>query len=331
MECAPILISVYHRLYTLRRCVEALKNNAEAKHSELYIVSDAAGRKEDEDRVAAVRAYMRTITGFKAIHLIERETNYGASKSIGLAFNEVMARHGSIIFMEDDILPSNFYLRYLNDGLRQYKNDKRVYAICGYRHNFSLPKSYVKDVFVLNRFCPWGYAIWRDRIDRRYNGCESGFRDVRMAYDRYSEFQDSMPQLFNWMLRHDPRTLNILKADSDGRICAGDVRLEYYLFRTGLVCVYPRCTMTNMMPSGLDAMHCTYKWSADEPLANCAMRFSEIPMKQDEVVYRRFLTSRYPCLLSRALFSLRKNGLRKTMGYYLRRLVGRDCKKDFVE
>ena len=56
-EYAPVLVSVYHRLYTLKRCIDALRNNVEASQTDLFIVSDGAARKKDEDRVSDIRKY----------------------------------------------------------------------------------------------------------------------------------------------------------------------------------------------------------------------------------------------------------------------------------
>ena len=319
---APILVSVYHRLYTLKRCIAALSANEEAKDTVLYVVSDGAANKEDAPKIAAVREYLHGISGFKEIRLIERPENWGAHRCCAEAFAEVMERHGRVIRLEDDILVSRYFLRFMNDALDFYKENKRVYAICGYKANFKLPKTYVPDAFVLNRFSPWGFATWKNRIDLRYSG-EFGFKDRREAYDRYGEFKREMPKEFAWLEQNDPIFLQILKCDSEGKIKANDVRNEYYLQRAGCVCVYPRQTMAQVMPTGKDAMHATIRWQADERLSSMAnFDFRSVPMIPDSAIYDAFVYSKHVPLWRRAIHAFLHEGFSNAFTYYCDRMFG---------
>ena len=310
----PVLVSVYHRLYTFRRCIEALQGNAEAAETDLFIVSDAAGRPEDVPLVSKVRKYVGEIRGFKSVTLIARPENWGANKSVMSAIKDLLDKFGRLIFLEDDILSSRFFLDYMNKGLCLYADDQNIFAICGYKSNFRLPAAMKSDVFTLPRYSPWGIGLWADK----YNAV-----DMSGAVDRYSLLRKDLPALFGFLERMDPSFLNILKGDSEGTIKAADVRMDYYIMNKKMRCVYPCRTMTNVMQTGVDAMHSGLKWIPDERLANRAITsISQIDDRFDDVIYERFLHAKYPSLLKRFCGSLVCNGIVDTLRYYGSRLFG---------
>ena len=109
---APIGVSTYARLNHLRQTIEALKNNHLASESTLYVFSDAA-RPGDEEQVATVRSYLRTIDGFKEIHIVERATNGRLENSRG-GLTWLLDHFGKTIFLEEDIVTAPGFLTYIN-------------------------------------------------------------------------------------------------------------------------------------------------------------------------------------------------------------------------
>lgn len=77
MMLAPILLFVYNRPAHAKRAIEALLHNTLAAESELFIYSDAARSPEDCKSVNEVRSFIHSVNGFKKVHIIEREKNYG--------------------------------------------------------------------------------------------------------------------------------------------------------------------------------------------------------------------------------------------------------------
>ena len=157
-ELAPIGVSTYSRLYHLKKTIEALQNNTLAKQSELYIFSDAP-KEGDEEIVSTVRKYIHTINGFRKVHIIERKTNGRVANNRG-GIEELLDKYGKVIFLEEDIVTSAYFLQYMNDALHFYKNDNRISSIAGYCPPIKIPVEYKQDVFILHRFAPWGFAIW---------------------------------------------------------------------------------------------------------------------------------------------------------------------------
>lgn len=158
MTYAPITLFVYNRLDHTRRTVDSLKQNLLAQESDLIIFSDASKSELQAAKVRDVRDYISQISGFKSITIVERETNYGLAKSIIDGVTKVVNKYGRTIVLEDDLVTSAYFLKYMNEALEKYADDERVISIHGYVYPVkqSLPETF----FLRGADC-WGWATWR--------------------------------------------------------------------------------------------------------------------------------------------------------------------------
>jgi hypothetical protein len=155
---APIALFVYKRPNHLKLTIEALIKNYLIEESELFIFSDGPKSDKDEIQVNEVRKFIKELKGFKKIFLIERETNFGLSKSIISGVTELVDKYGKIIVLEDDLVTSPFFLKYMNDALTYYNNIDEVISIHGYMYplNAILPETF----FLRGADC-WGWGTWK--------------------------------------------------------------------------------------------------------------------------------------------------------------------------
>ena len=165
---APILVMVYDRLSSLKKCIESLQNCLESGESVLYISSDAAFKTDDCSKIAAVREYIKSIAGFKEVISIIHKENKGLNKAYEFATDLVFDQNETIIFLEDDILVAPDFLNFMNDGLLFYRNDDKIISISGFSHSvfFDVNKKYKSEVYYTNRWCPWGFATWKNKIQK---------------------------------------------------------------------------------------------------------------------------------------------------------------------
>ncbi|WP_434037636.1 CatB-related O-acetyltransferase [Formosa sp. 4Alg 33] len=161
MELAPIILFVYNRLAHTKQTIEALQNNELATNSVLYIYSDNARNAEDKESVTELRAYLKTLSGFKKINIIERKTNWGLANNIIDGVTSIVNKYGKIIVLEDDVVTSKGFLKFMNNGLRLYEEEKTISQINGYVYPFN--KSLNEDVIYLRILACWGWATWKDR------------------------------------------------------------------------------------------------------------------------------------------------------------------------
>jgi hypothetical protein len=158
MSYAPVALFAYKRPRHVRKVVEALLTNEEASQTELFVFSDAAKSRAARAAVTEVRAYIRQISGFSAVHVIERDENYGLARSIIEGVSAVCGQFGRVIVVEDDILTSRYFLRFMNDGLEMYQHDEKVISVHGYVYPTRNP---LPETFFLKGADCWGWATWQ--------------------------------------------------------------------------------------------------------------------------------------------------------------------------
>lgn len=155
---APIALFTYNRPYHTQQTIEALLQNELASDSDLIIFSDGAKIAQDQTKVDEVRYYLRTIDGFNTVKIVESSTNCGLGPSIIKGVTNVVNKFGHIIVLEDDLVTSPYFLRYMNDALKLYQDKKRVISV----HGYILPvlEKLPKTFFIRGTDC-WGWATWK--------------------------------------------------------------------------------------------------------------------------------------------------------------------------
>ena len=154
---APVALFAYARQDHLRLTVESLLLNPESRSTHLYVFCDGPLSASVEAETDKVRAYVSTLQGFVSVTRIYRDSNWGLAQSIISGVGEVVARHGCVIVMEDDLVVAPHFLSYMNQGLLTYKDEPRVASIHGYCYPVEekLPETF----FLRGADC-WGWATW---------------------------------------------------------------------------------------------------------------------------------------------------------------------------
>lgn len=156
-DLAPILLFVYNRPQHVKRAISSLLQNREAAASDLYVFSDAARSAEDAAAVEMVRKEIADIQGFRSVSVVERNENFGLARSIIEGVTSIVNRYGRVIVLEDDLVVSPYFLRFMNDALEVYKDEPRVGHIqaCDFIQSAALP-----DTFLIKWTGSWGWATW---------------------------------------------------------------------------------------------------------------------------------------------------------------------------
>ncbi|MFH1457013.1 MAG: hypothetical protein ABIF17_02770 [Patescibacteria group bacterium] len=224
---APIGLSTYIRLSHLKLTIEALKQNALAEKSDLYIFSDGP-KAGDEQKVIDTRKYLKTITGFKTINIIERIKNSRVRNNrdgIKLLLN----KYGKMIYLEEDNITAPGFLAYINKGLNFYKENKKIFSICGYAPDMNIPNDYDREYFVLQKFSGWGFGIWKDRYDQ--------IKEINKGeLNNFKKTKKLKKFLKNVVSKN---TLKLFELDANKEIDALDVKIVYHLFKNNLYSVFP--------------------------------------------------------------------------------------------
>ena len=105
---APIVLFTYNRPQHLQTLVESLLQNDLAKQSPLFVFSDGCKTACDEEKVAEVRAYLHTLSGFQSVTIVESPENKGLAKSVIHGVTQVLKQYDRVIVLEDDLILSPY-------------------------------------------------------------------------------------------------------------------------------------------------------------------------------------------------------------------------------
>jgi hypothetical protein len=235
---APIVLFVYNRPWHTRRTIDALQLNNLAKDSDLIIFSDAP--KDDKAFLAVkeVRDFVKTITGFKNITIIERDVNYGLVRSIKEGVTEIVNRSGKIIVLEDDLVTHPQFLEFMNTGLEICKSNKRIFSITGYSHLKSDGEylSNTNNTYFLKIISTWSWATWADRWEF-YNDDTTDSNVLNTNSDLVKKFNydNSYPYY------------KMLKNRNNGKVKSWGIVWYWNVFKQNGLTLYPTETLIDQI------------------------------------------------------------------------------------
>lgn len=246
-QLAPIVLFVYNRLKHTKATIQALQNNSLAEESVLYIFSDGPKQPEEKESVEAVREYIKTVSGFKNIFINERDKNFGLAESIIDGTSTVLIQHGKIIVLEDDLITSKYFLKYMNDALKIFRDVENVFSVTGFSFTtkfMQFPKSYEEEIYLNIRPMSWSWATWIDR-----------WEDVDWKVKDYDVFIKNSKQKkeFN---RGGTDLTRMLKNQMNGKLNSWYIRWTFHAFKRNKLTVYPRIAYVNNIGHDASGVHC---------------------------------------------------------------------------
>jgi len=222
--------------------VEALRKNEFVSISDLFIYSDGPRDESAKEKVDEVRAYIKTISGFKSVNIIERNTNWGLAANIINGVTEIINKYGKIIVLEDDLITSPYFLKFMNDALEFYKNYKKVWHIAGW--NYPINTDGLEDIFLWRVMNCWGWATWADRwkyFEKNTDNLISNF---------------SKEDIKRFNLEGAENFWNQIKANKERRIDTWAIYWYASIFKNNGLCLNP--AVSHVINIGMDGsgQHC---------------------------------------------------------------------------
>lgn len=253
-QLAPIALFTYNRPIHTMETIKALQANLYADQSILYIFSDGPKTDKDEQKVKKVRQYLKHIKGFKKIEIIERPTNWGLAKNIIHGVTEIVNLHQKIIVLEDDIITSPYFLKFMNEALQFYQEEEKVMHISGY-----IPPIRTKglpDTFFLKPTTCWGWATWK----RAWKYFEKNpKKQINML---------SKKQIHDFNLSNSYNHWETIKKNLSGEI---DTWAVFWYLSTYLqdgLSLHPRDSLTQNIGHDSSGIHSTITTVFHSPLSN---------------------------------------------------------------
>jgi len=190
---APIVLFVYCRQKNVQETIEYLKKNEETAFTDLIIYSDAPKDESKTNSVLEVRKFLKTISGFHSVQIIERHENMGLAKSIVDGVTHVVNKYGRVIVLEDDLNVSPYFLKYMNEALVRYEKREDVVSVHGYVYPTSMK---LPEAFLIRGADCWGWATWKHKWDLFCFDAKSLYETIaREGSANEFEFDGSFPYL----------------------------------------------------------------------------------------------------------------------------------------
>ena len=291
---APVALFVYNRLWHTKKTIDALLANDLSAKSDLFIFSDAAKDKESYDSVKQVRQYLTTITGFNTVTITKRDYNFGLANSIIDGVTRIVDRYGKIIVLEDDLVTSTYFLRYMNDALAMYANDLNIASIHGYIYNIpNLPQTF----FIRGADC-WGWATWK----RAWNFFE---KDGQLLLDQLKK--QKLLKKFDFDATAGFKKM--LQNQIAGKNNSWAVRWHASAFIQNMLTLYPGVSFVNNIGNDNTGTHCDKTDIYSVALVKEYSKINKISTREHQQAWKKmknFYNSLRPSLLQSLRFRIKK-------------------------
>jgi hypothetical protein len=292
---APIALFVYNRPDHLTQVAKALAHNREASMSKLFIYSDAPKSAAAEEKVAAVRSVARSITGFQSVDVVEQSVNLGVARSIIHGVNKLAVQYGRVIVLEDDLLPSPYFLRYMNDALNFYEHDDQVISVHGYTYPVKedLPETF----FIRGADC-WGWGTWArgwELFNADGAALLSQLQQRGLAYE--FDLEDSYPYT------------QMLKDCIAGKNDSWAIRWYASAFLLGKLTLYPGSSLVQNIGADGSGVHVGNTRSFEHKEWGRAVEVARIPVEESpdgRLAFAKFLSGLRPPFGRRVLNRARR-------------------------
>lgn len=295
---APIVLFTYKRIKQTKKTIEALIANELAKDSELFIYSDGPKSESDQLEVQEVRTYLKSVVGFKKTTIIEQATNKGLAKSIVEGVTEVAKKYGKLIVLEDDIVTSPWFLKFMNDALDLYENESSIMHISGYMypHKKRLPQT-----FFFNVPLCWGWATW-DRAWSKYNNDA----DDHVSYLDQNHLWRSFNKFGGKYLERQ------LRKNQSGKMNTWFIYWHATVFRNQGYCLYPGQTLVHNIGFDKTGQHKASTNKFYSPLSLSRIEVSTVTVEENKEASRAI----------RLFYLLRRNSYIRKIIETIKKIIG---------
>ncbi|RZJ85650.1 MAG: glycosyltransferase [Chryseobacterium sp.] len=225
-----IIIGVfcYNRVSKLKRCIDALLLNSECADMDIIFFSDGAKEGADDSPILAVRNYIDSLTGFRKVIKHYREYNLSTGPNFRTGLTYLCENYDRFIIVEDDLIVSPNYLKFLIDSLKFYKDEPSVFCVTAYVFPISGDTD-PYDTIVYKRFCSYGWGSWSDR-----------FKNIIWDESALNELMNNSPGFKKRLNAEGHDLVRMLKKQIKGTISTWDIQMQTHVAENRLKVIYPK-------------------------------------------------------------------------------------------
>jgi hypothetical protein len=208
-----------------------------------------------------------------------------------------------VIVLEDDILTSKYFLRFMNDALDVYSDDEKVAALGAC--NFFIKHAVVDDTFFVQMPDTWGWATWKRswalfNPDAKELICQLRHKGLMDKFNLFGSY-DYESMLINQSL---------------GRISSWGIRWQASVLLNDKLVLYPTFSLTTNIGFDGSGTHCgdVNEFKVDE-LANRPLKVSKMIPQVKEMVVKEMID------YFTSLATPRRKSIRNVIAKFINRLT----------
>jgi hypothetical protein len=263
---------VFNRPDHTERMLTSLAANEESADLPVYVFCDGPRSESEEVATSSVR---QVVSKFSSkLNIIQRfePSNRGVSEQIISGIDTILKKHEMVIVIEEDLVLSPYFLRYMIDGLKLYREEQRVISIHGYLYPNSekLPETF----FLRGADC-WGWATWKRGWDLFSGDAEQLFRDLR---------RQKLVRKFNY--GYGSMFTDMLLAHSKGTLSGWDVCWHASAVLNGKLTLYPSKSLVFNAGHDGSGTHSITTGLFDTDVANGSIMVGRIEVRESRAGLR---------------------------------------------
>jgi hypothetical protein len=157
---SPVLFLIFNRPETTQQVFSAIKK---AKPPRLYVAADGprSDYPNEAESCEIARSIATNVDWDCEVKTLFRERNLGCGLAVTSAIDWFFEQESEGIILEDDTKPSEQFFKFINFGLRKYRDDKNIGSICGYNPLTPIPDK-IDRIIISNYPSLWGWGTWKN-------------------------------------------------------------------------------------------------------------------------------------------------------------------------
>lgn len=282
---APIAFFAYNRPVHARQTLEALSKNSLANESLLYIFIDGAKAGATAESIAKIEEMKKVAAEkqwCKEVKIIAADKNNGLLHSIIDGVTKTVNAFGKVIVMEDDVLISSGFLKYMNDALDFYEHTDKVMHISGYSRGDLKGAAINESTYFFYHTSCWGWGTWKRAWDKFEPDPMVVKKAVSLKGNIHKYNMDGTFE-FYWGL----------KAIAEGKFQSWNSIWHSVVFLNEGLCLHPTHSLVTNIGHDGSGIHCEPddEFDKNNVLAD-QVEVTEIPLVEHEAA-RSFYRSQY--------------------------------------
>lgn len=260
----PVVVFLYNRPEHTKLMLESIFKNEGIQNTKFYFHID--GPKNQFDKLLVDQTQSTLISTIKhfAIKNYEfefKKINKGLACSVIDYTTKLFSSHESLIVMEDDLISSKYFYKYMCNAEKKYRSNQKIWSISGYSPILKYTQLIQKDVYFVGRGSSWGWLTWADR----WNSVDwslDKYHLVEKNYFKRLRFNSNGFDLFD-----------MLESYKKSQIDSWAIRWVYSQFLGSMYTVYPKYSYINNIGFDSTGTNCgiesKYMTNISNALADC--------------------------------------------------------------